>query len=239
MLSETEREKRSPITMPGYRKGERPLNYGQTYPPEVLTEDEIYALLRYVACCRGGAGARNYALVVLMWRTGLRIGETVQLYPKDIDRGRGTITVLRGKYSKRRQVGLDRYTILALEKWETVRNALGFDDIHPLFCVVDGRTFGTEGRPLSPMYVRDMLKRCARQAGITKRVHPHGLRHTLAFDLMMEGQPLVVIRQQLGHAHLSTTLRYTDHLGAPMAIKAIHARPQPSMPLPSRAGRAA
>lgn len=219
--------KRSPVTMPGYRKGQRPLNYGLSFPPEVLTEEELAALLQCVARGRCGAGARNYALVVLMWRSGLRVSEALALYPKDIDPVRGTVTVLRGRGNKRRQVGIDAYALEAIERWLRVRRGLGFDADAPLFCIVDGRTFGTEGRAVSSAYIRDMLKRCARQAGITKRVHPHGLRHTMAFELMMESQPLVIIRDQLGHSHLRTTLRYVDHLGAGLAIKAMQSRPLP------------
>jgi site-specific recombinase XerD len=57
-------------------------------------------------------------------------------------------------------------------------------------------------------YVRDMLKRKAARAGIEKRVHPHGLRHTHAAELVREGVPMNVIRDQLGHTSLATTDRY-------------------------------
>ena len=80
-------------------------------------------------------------------------------------------------------------------------------------------------------YVRDMLKQRAVQAGIEKRVHPHGLRHTMAFELLMEGQPIAIIRDQLGHSQLATTFRYCDHLAAGTAIEAIHHRPLPGEPL--------
>jgi integrase len=52
----------------------------------------------------------------------------------------------------------------------------------------------------------------ARKAGIEKRVHPHGLRHTHAYELMMEGVPVPIIQQQLGHSSLATTDRYVGHL---------------------------
>ena len=71
----------------------------------------------------------------------------------------------------------------------------------PLFCTL-------AGGPLSDRYVRDMLKRQRAKAGIEKRVHPHGLRHTHAAELVREGVPINVIRDQLGHSSLAVTDRY-------------------------------
>jgi site-specific recombinase XerD len=208
--------------MPGYRKGEHPGNYGQRLPAEPLTRDEIERLLRHLG--RGPCGHRNRALVVLLWRSGLRIAEALALYPKDIDAAGGTVTVLRGKGAKRRQVAVDGYSLAALERWQAARAELGLTGRNPLFCCVDVRT---RGKAMYSSYVRDMLKNRAAQAGIEKRVHPHGLRHTMAFELMMEGQPLGVIRDQLGHSQLATTMRYLDHLAPAAAIRAMHARPLP------------
>lgn len=217
-------QNRSPITMPGYRAGQHPANYERTFPAEVLTRDEIERLLRTMG--EGPCGARNRALIVLMWRSGLRIAEALGLYPKDIDRREGTVTVLRGKRGKRRQVGIDAYALAVLDCWMAERAALGLTGREPVFCCVDIRT---RGKAMYSSYVRDMLKHRAQQAGIEKRVHPHGLRHTMAFELMMEGEPLGVIRDQLGHSQLATTLRYCDHLAAGSAIKAMHARPLPEL----------
>lgn len=217
-----QRQNRSPITMPGYRKGQHPLNYGMKLPPEPLTRDEIERLLRHMG--RGPCGHRNRALVVLMWRSGLRIAEALALYPKDVDPVGGTVTVLRGKGGKRRQVAVDAYTVALLERWTAARAELGLTGRDPLFCCVDVRT---RGKAMYSSYVRDMLKHRAAQAGIEKRVHPHGLRHTMAFELLMEGQPLGVIRDQLGHSQLATTMRYLDHLAPAAAIRAMHDRPAP------------
>ena len=215
--------RRSPITMPGYRKGQHPLNYGMKLPAEPLTRDEIERLLRYMG--RGPCGHRNRALVVLMWRSGLRIAEALALHPKDIDPAGGTVTILSGKGGRRRQVGVDAYTLAVLERWTLARAELGgITGRDPLFCCVDVRT---RGKFMYSSYVRDMLKHRAAQAGIEKRVHPHGLRHTMAFELMMEGEPLGVIRDQLGHSQLATTMRYLDHLAPAAAIRAMHNRPVP------------
>ena len=70
-------------------------------PPEPLTSDEVKRLLR--ACSqRASSGLRNRALLAVLWRTGLRIGEALALFPKDLDVQGGTLVVLHGKGDKRR-----------------------------------------------------------------------------------------------------------------------------------------
>jgi integrase/recombinase XerD len=69
-----------------------------------------------------------------------------------------------------------------------------------------------EGQPLKDSYVRALLHRLARKARIEKRVHPHGLRHTYAAELAMEGFPVNLIQQQLGRTNLATTDRYLRHI---------------------------
>ncbi len=70
---------------------------------------------------------------------------------------------------------------------------------------------------MADAYVRVMLKRLAARAGIEKRVHAHGLRHTHAAQLRAEGVDIAIISRQLGHTSITTTARYLDHI-APMAV---------------------
>jgi site-specific recombinase XerD len=70
---------------------------------------------------------------------------------------------------------------------------------------------------MSDVYVRNMLHRIGHKAGIDKRVHPHGLRHSHAAELAAEGVPVNVIQAQLGHSHLATTDVYLRHV-APAAV---------------------
>lgn len=72
--------------------------------------------------------------------------------------------------------------------------------------------------------VREMLLRLARRTGIEKRVHPHGLRHTMAYELLMEGVPIPVIQRQLGHASLQTTDIYLSHIAPKEVIEFMTAR---------------
>ncbi len=194
----------SPATEKGFHAGREPANKGKKYPPEVLTADEVRALIE--ACSnRAPTGIRNRALIVAMYRGGLRAGETLALRPKDVDTAAGTLTVLHGKGDRRRVVGLDPGATAILSRWLETRHALDINGHIPLFCTL-------QGKPLKPSYVRTLLPRLADKADIEKRVHPHGLRHTHAYELMMEGVPVPIIQQQLGHTSLATTDRYVSHL---------------------------
>jgi site-specific recombinase XerD len=91
-----------------------------------------------------------------------------------------------------------------IQRWIDARKVAGIRS-GVLFCAISG---GGAGQPLSRQYVSMMLKRQAAKAGIDKRVHPHGLRHTLTAELVTEGQPITVIRDQFGHSSLAVTDRY-------------------------------
>lgn len=206
----------SPATEKGYHVGREPANKGRTYPPEVLTDEEVRGLIE--ACSnRAPTGIRNRALISVMYRGGLRAGETLALRPKDVDVSDGAITVLHGKGDRRRVVGLDPGAMAMLGRWLDTRRSLGINGHACLFCTLDGN-------PLKPSYVRTLLPRLARKAGIDKRVHPHGLRHTHAYELMMEGVPVPIIQQQLGHSSLATTDRYVNHLAPVDLIQRMQGR---------------
>jgi integrase len=87
--------RRSPATMPGYHQGHAPRNKGLTYPADPPTIEEIVAVLR--AAGDGADGTRLRALITILWRAGLRIGEALALAETDLDRSRGAVLVRRGK----------------------------------------------------------------------------------------------------------------------------------------------
>jgi site-specific recombinase XerD len=213
--------RRSYVTLPGYRAGMDPPNKGKRYPAEVLTRDELNRLL--AACSRrGSAGLRTRALIVLLYRTGLRIAEALALEPKDIDLVTGIVTVLHGKGDRRRLVGIDAQAIAVLEQWLARRRELGIRS-GPVFCTISQPR---PGRRMHSSVVRECFKDLAVRAGIEKRVHPHGLRHTHASELAGEGIELRVIQRQLGHKDLATTAHYIDHLTPWDVVHAIQQRPE-------------
>ena len=185
-------------------------------PPEVLSPDEVNALM---AACKGDCylAVRNRALIAVLYRSGLRIAEALSLYPKDVDAERSSIRVLRGKGGRSRTVGIDAGGLEMLRPWLSRRERMGFNGVQPLFC-------SAWGKPLGTGYVRRMLPTLARRAGIAKRVHAHGLRHTHAAELREEGVDIGVISKQLGHSDISTTARYLDHIAPWAVVEAVSAR---------------
>jgi site-specific recombinase XerD len=181
---------------------------GVKYPVEILERREIEALL--AGCGTSPTGRRDRAVLTLLWRSGLRISEALALRQADVNLAAGTVRVLRGKNGKARTVALDALARSALEAWLAARPpGRGL-----LFCPIS-----KPAQPLKSNHIRNRLRRLAARAGIEKRVHPHGLRHTYAVELDAEGFPLRDIRDLLGHASASTTDAYLRGLGASSAIE--------------------
>lgn len=186
------------------------------YPAEVLTKDEIRRPLD--ACgTKTWTARRNRALIVVMYRAGLRLAEALALRPCDVDQDRGAIRVLRGKGGRARTVGIDRWGLDQMVLWMNEHRGMGWTPGEPLFC-------SGSGQPITQAYIRRRLPELGRIAGIHKRLHAHDLRHTHAAELRSEGIDLAVIRRQLGHASLLTTVRYLDHLEPESVINAMSQR---------------
>jgi site-specific recombinase XerD len=185
-------------------------------PPEVLSEPEAVALIK--ACSqRAPTGVRNRALIAVLWRSGLRISEALALELRDVDLQAGTLRVRHGKGDKSRTVGVDEQTGALLARWLDRRRRLGPGARAPVFCTLAG------GR-VDPSYVRHLLPRLARKAGIDRRVHAHGLRHTYASELARERTPINVIRDALGHSTLTVTDRYLRDVAPMHVIDTMRAR---------------
>lgn len=191
-------------------------NAGKRFPPQILTRDEAQALVRS-SSPRSPTGARNRAIIVLLLRSGLRLAEALALVPADVDVNEGSIRVLHGKGDRSRVVGVDPGAAAVISAWIARRQALGIGPRRRLFCTLDGQ-------PLHPQYVRAMIARLGERAGIAKRVHPHGLRHTHASQLADELWPLNRIQLQLGHSNLATTSRYVAHINPTELLAAARAR---------------
>ena len=107
--------RRSPATLPGHARGRPPRNKGRQYPADPPTIEEIIRVMR----CAGerAEGLRMRALIVVLWRAGLRISEALALAESDLDPRRGSILVRCGKGGKRREVGMDAWAWEQLEPW--------------------------------------------------------------------------------------------------------------------------
>lgn len=185
-----------------------PSHKGRRFPIEILTVSEVHGLLK-AASPTSPSGIRARAIIAVLFGAGLRVGELLHLYPRDLDTQRGVIRIRGGKGGKTWTVGIDPGSCALVDQWLDVRAFRGINGHHPVFC---GYRVGALGQELSDRYVRTLLTRLGHRAGIEKRVHPHGLRHSLAYDLAQRGVPMPVIQAQLGHGSLATTDRYVRHL---------------------------
>jgi integrase/recombinase XerC len=178
------------------------MNKGKKLPPEVLAVGEVELLLD--ACTNRDLGLRNRAIVFCFWRTAIRVGELVALKVHDVDFSAGTLRIRLGKGAKARTVAVDDECAEVLRKWLARREVLGVPS--PLmFTTLSGESLSTNA-------VRELMKRLRRRAGLTKRVHPHGLRATWA-SVAARQIPLVDVQTILGHENLTTTSGYVKGLG--------------------------
>lgn len=155
---------------------------------ELLSEAEVQALLG-AASERAPSGARNRALVALLYCSGLRLSEALALRADELTLDAPTLAV-RG--ARGRTAQLFPAARPYLETWLALR-------AHKQ---IPGRQLFTTlaGEPLEPAYVRAMLARLARRAGLSKRVHAHLLRHSHAARLVAEGVGAEDLAAHLGHA---------------------------------------
>lgn len=179
-------------------------------PIETLTEAEVLAILNRFG--PGPCGRRNAALVCLMWRTGLRLAEALSLHLRDLNQGPpAEIRVRRGKGHRPRTVGVRVDAVAMVNVWLAARKAPGAI----LFCTL------RRGEVLDQGYVRRTMTAKARAAGITKRVHPHGLRHTFTKDMDRAGRSIAILRNSLGHSSVATTDAYLQDYSAGEVVAAM------------------
>lgn len=199
-----------------------PPNKGRRYPADPPRAEEIIAVMRTAG--RGTHGLRLRGMIVVLWRSGLRIAEALALAKSDLEPQRGSLLVRRGKGGKRREVGMDDWGWKQLRPWIERRVEM---PVGPLFCVVQGPT---RGQPWSSSTVRSQLRRCAVKAGVRRRFAPHQLRHAHAVEMAREGVPLNVIQRQLGHANLGVTSIYLQGIDNEEIIETVHSRRPPTIP---------
>jgi integrase/recombinase XerD len=194
---------RSPAAAPGYHAGRTPANKGNEYPAEILTMAELRRLIR-APSPKAPTGIRNRALIAVMARAGLRCAEALALEKRDLDMESSYLFVRHGKGNKPRSLAMDLDVMALLQLWLGCRTSLGIK-AGKVFCTLDGQ-------PLKSSYVRTLLPRLAKKAGINKRVHPHGLRHSFAVQMVKDGAPVHEVQRWLGHSNLQTTSIYLDHI---------------------------
>ena len=144
---------------------------------------------------------RNRLVIELLYATGLRVGELVNIKIKDIDFGAQSIKVL-GKGSKERDVFYNNTTKEVLKRYLVVRKKLQKKENDYLL-------LNDKGTPIKEASVRKIIQTTLMKCGIKSKITPHTFRHTFATDLLNQGLDLVNVKELLGHASLNTTSIYT------------------------------
>lgn len=187
--------------------------------PKALSESEVEALIQAPDLATP-AGLRDRAMVELMYATGLRVSELVNLPAASVNLRQGVLRVT-GKGNKDRLVPMGEEAQHWLERYlAEARPALAGGK------AAAGLFLGRGAGPLSRQQFWNVVKRLALAAGIDPaRVSPHGLRHSFATHLLNHGADLRTLQMLLGHSSLSTTQIYT--LVAREGLKRLHQQHHP------------
>lgn len=160
--------------------------------PELLSYEEV---TRIISCC---SDLRFRTGLKLAYGTGMRVGEVVKLRVRDLDGERNVIRILNAKGKKDREVDFTNGLKKVLRTY--------WREYRPISWLFYSRT------PQTPL-ARSSLQKAFTAAKLKAEVHKvggiHGLRHAYATHQLEGGMPLPQLQQELGHAHVSTTLRYT------------------------------
>jgi integrase/recombinase XerC len=170
--------------------------------PSFLTQEEIEQLLEAPDLSKP-QGQRDRALIELLYASGLRVSELVNLNLEQVDLHTREIRV-RGKGSKERMVLMGKPAATALNAYlnQGRPSLLGEKRSNAIF-------LNRYGQRIMERRVQKIIQEYAERAGIDKRVHPHMLRHTFATHLLDGSADLRVVQELLGHANLSSTQIYT------------------------------
>lgn len=169
--------------------------------PKFLSEIEMNKLFK-VCSDNNPINQRDTLILELLYATGLRVSELVNIKIKDIDMHEKVIKVL-GKGSKERIVLYNNHTAEALNKYLGDGYNL-FNKINSGYLILN-----KDGNKLSDRYVRNIINKLVRKAGLNIKISPHTIRHTFATDMLEEGSDLVTVKELLGHESLNTTSIYT------------------------------
>lgn len=165
--------------------------------PEVLTPEDVEQLLNFKPI--GLLEIRDMAIVEVMYSSGLRVSETVNINISDFEEEMDFLRVL-GKGSKTRLIPVGRFAVSAIKNWLTERNKIDNDS--------DALFLSSRGTRLSVRSVQLRLKKMATKQGLPP-IHPHMLRHSFATHMLESSGDLRTIQELLGHSSLSTTQIYT------------------------------
>jgi integrase/recombinase XerC len=167
--------------------------------PSVLDVDQSAKLLERTA--EGFLEVRDLAMWELLYSSGLRVSELVQVDTGDLDLNEREVRVI-GKGNKERIVPVGRMAVAAIRRWMSLRTTRVGDGINAVF-------IGHHGKRLTSRTVQQRLRSWALAQGLDTRVHPHMLRHSFATHVLESSGDLRAVQELLGHSNISTTQVYT------------------------------
>lgn len=204
------------------RLDKNPLNLietprGKASLPKVMSPEEVDRLLA-APDNETPRGARDSVMIELLYATGLRVSELVNLSVNDVHLLDGYIRVVwkGGKGAKERFVPVAEKTAQNLKSYIELTRPMFVGEQRPspkLF-------FGRKNRPMTRQGFWKLLKTYALKVGVSAKVTPHTLRHSFATHLLINGADLRAVQEMLGHSDISTTQIYT-HLETPRLRKII------------------
>ena len=165
--------------------------------PDVLSPEDVEQLLNFKPS--NTIEIRDMAIVELMYSSGLRVSETVNINISDFEENMSFLRVI-GKGSKTRLVPMGRFAINAINNWLNEREKISNN--------TDALFLNSKGSRLSVRSIQLRLKKMAIKQGLPP-VHPHMLRHSFATHMLESSGDLRTIQELLGHSSLSTTQIYT------------------------------
>lgn len=206
------------------KEGQIPSDLGRSFTtpklwqlvPEVLSFEEVDALLAGPAI-DDFLGARDRAILELLYATGMRVSELCQLQLNDLS---DTFVKVRGKGKKERLIPVGKKAIEAVDHYLLQFRGKVEEANAPLFIT-------NRGGQIDRIAVWQRVKFYAKKAGIVKEVSPHTLRHSFATHLLENGADLRLIQDMLGHEDIGTTDRYTHVTGSRIKklFQTFHPRP--------------
>lgn len=173
----------------------------ELYLPKFLKNNELDKIFEV---CKEDTpiNQRNTLIIELLYASGIRVSELVNIKLSDINRSEKSIKIL-GKGSKERMALYNNHTKKAMDTY--------LDDGYHFFNKKSSGylILNKDGNKLSERYVRVIIDSLVRKAGLDIKISPHTMRHTFATDMLEEGADLVTVKELLGHESLNTTSIYT------------------------------
>jgi integrase/recombinase XerD len=153
---------------------------------DYLPKDQVDKLLEVAYT----SNYRDYLIIRVLWRTGVRVSELLNIAPRDIEWANNVVNVVKGKGGKQRRVLLDNETLKMLSEHISAQN---IPEYQPIFGI-------------KTVQVERIVKKYGKIIGVN--IHPHTFRHSFAIHLVRNGMDLRRLQLLLGHSSLSVTQVY-------------------------------